>query len=83
MKKNFFQIIMGSIAIALGLSSCKKDKEVHNNCVKCFSFTSDNLDTYTFCIGDNNVETEARFNAYVAYIKDVGWDIRYSERCEK
>jgi hypothetical protein len=80
MKKNFFQIVLGALVLTLGFSSCKKDDK-KNNCVDCATFTDD-YGTYTYCVGDGSVETQAKFDAYVAQLKADGYTVKTSEKCE-
>lgn len=73
MKKNFFQIVLGSLALALGLTSCKKE-----DC--CATITYDG-ETETFCVGDDGL-TQAQFNGYVAYYKSLpGASVKTKKKC--
>jgi hypothetical protein len=77
MKKNFLQIVMGALVLTLGLSSCKKDK----NCKSCATYTYDGKKG-TFCVGDADVETQAKFDDYVSYLKSEGYSVSTSEKCD-
>lgn len=72
MKKNFFQILLGSLVLALGLSSCKKD-----DC--CATITYDG-ETDTICVGDDGL-TQEQFNAYVALYKSMGASVSTKKKC--
>lgn len=77
MKKNFFQIIMGATALALGFSSCKKDKK---DCKDCATITYDG-ETDTFCVGDDGL-TQTEFNADVAYYKALEYTVKTFQECK-
>lgn len=81
MKKNFFQIITGVIAVALGISSCKKDKENQSNCVDCLVILDNDANASTICVGDEDAETKAKFDILVAYYRDQ--NIKFAQRCDK
>jgi hypothetical protein len=76
MKKSFFQIVMGALVLTLGLSSCKKDK----NCTSCVT-VSGSGNTGTYCLGDEDMATQAEFDAYVAYFKSEGYSVKPFEKC--
>jgi hypothetical protein len=81
MKKNFFQIVMGAFVLTLGLSSCKKDK----NCSDCVTISDPGGDisyTETYCLGDDKMETQAKFDAYVAKFKSNGYSVKTSKKCD-
>lgn len=78
MKKNFFQILMGTLMITLGFTSCKKDKD--KDCVDCATLTYDGY-SYTVCVGDDGL-TQKEFNDYVAYYKSEGYKVRTFKRCD-
>jgi pyruvate formate-lyase activating enzyme-like uncharacterized protein len=77
MKKNFLQIVMGALVLTLGLSSCKKDK----NCKTCATYSYDG-ESDTICVGEKGVETQAKFDEYVAYLKSEGYSVTTSEKCD-
>ncbi len=66
MKKNFIRTILGSLALMLGFTSCKKD------CTECFraTYTYAGGGTYTYSLcEDVSGYTEAEWDAYMAELE--------------
>ncbi len=73
MKKNFLGTILGSLALMLGFTSCKKDDENNENnvnCTECFTYSymdmSGGTITYSICQDDTNY-TQEEWDTYIAY----------------
>lgn len=75
----FFKTVTGAQTLSLGFMSCKKDK----NCVQCATYTDEEGVTYTFCVGEKDVETDAKFKAEVLYLRSEGYTVKYTEKCDK
>lgn len=78
MKKNFFQIIMGAVAVALGFTSCEKEK----TCVKCINFNDKISGKTILCVGDQEIPSQEVLNRITAELKTDGYTVTYSEKCE-
>lgn len=78
MKKSLSKILFGTLAVSLGLSSCKKDKDEGKDCCATVTYEGD---TYTFCVGDDGM-TQAEFDAYVAFYKKMpGYSVK-TKKCK-
>jgi len=79
MKKSFIKIIFSTIVLSLGFSSCKKNSGACKDCAT-YKYNGQNGDT--FCVGDNDVETQAKFDAYVSYLRSQGYTVTQSKSCQ-
>ncbi|MCO5248208.1 MAG: hypothetical protein M9887_04580 [Chitinophagales bacterium] len=69
MKKGFLQIAFGALALTVGLTSCKKDKDCD---IKCVDFVDD-YGSYTTC--SDEFPSMKAFDAYVSSLKAYGYKI--------
>ena len=77
MKKNFFQIILGTLAIALGFNSCEKEK----TCIKCINFKDKDFGMTEICANDQYIQTQQKLDQLTLELKSEGYIIKYSEKC--
>lgn len=71
-KKNIFLVAFAALAMASGLSSCKKNKD-------CVRVTYDG-GSECFCVED--FDNRDAFDAYVKYLKSEGYKIDYTNACK-
>ena len=77
MNKNFFQIILGTLAIALGIYSCEKGK----TCIKCINFKDKDFGMTEICANDQYIQTQQKLDQLTLELKSEGYTIKYSEKC--
>ncbi len=73
MKRNFFKIVLGSLALMLGFSTCKKD------CEDCFSYTDGGF-KYTYC--ESDFASKDAYESYKIQIQSAGYIIETFEECD-
>lgn len=73
MKKGFIPLMLSSIGLMLGFSSCKKE------CINCFTYTFSG-NKMRVC---NDQLSQTMYDAYLASAKASGTAIKEEELCEK
>lgn len=73
-KKNLLLLAMGTIALSLGLTSCKKNKN-------CAIFTDADNVSYCYCVGDDGI-TQAEFDSAVRDYQSLeGYSVKFIKSC--
>ncbi|HUH74305.1 MAG TPA: hypothetical protein VLZ75_07840 [Chitinophagales bacterium] len=72
-------LLLGFVAIAIGLTSCEKEEIT---CVKCMQFNDKDFGRVENCVGYIYIDTEEDFNNLAIELEKAGHRLTFSENCD-